>query len=285
VLRLPNTAGAGPNMTTAGEIFRINGLTTPPSPSTQRGTWIMYDGFNQVGGVIVPGDYFLGTMLPRIYVGVGLPQNPLWPTTDGHSLFRADMLNANTGATVGENHRAGAPNPTWAGLTAAPSFTTPWTYILGPFVTSPNLHVGGIDPTSNRLGLPVGVSGANFGMNGLWPDIGGTPRRDGLVLRVTDNLAPFAWCFFGASLGFQPPYFHWPMMGQLIGYGHIGDDGGNPAIPLGILQLQNGVRERPLALPGTIPTALVGTHLAFQSIVFDPNTGIGEWTNAQAVHF
>lgn len=284
VLRLPNTGGPGPNMTPAGEIFRINGLTTPPSTNTQRGTWIMHDGFNIQGGVIVPGDYFLGTMLPRIYVGVGLPANPLWPATDGHSLFRADMLNANTGATVGENHRLGAPNPTWAGLTAAPSFTTPWTYILGPFVTSPNLHVGGIDPTSTRLGLPAGT-GANFGMNGLWPDIGGNPRRDGLVLRVTDNLAPFGWCFFGASLGFQQPFFHWPMMGTLIGYGHIGDDGANAPIPLGVTQLQNGVRERPLALPGTIPTALVGTHLAFQAIVFDANINLGEWTNAQAVHF
>jgi len=285
VLRLPNASGSGPDMSTPGEIFRIAALTTPPSTNTQRGTWIMHDGFNIQGGAIVPGDYFLNTMLPRIYVGVGLPANPLWPATDGHSLFRADLLHANTGATVGENHRAGAPNPTWAGLASAPSFTTPWNYILGPFVTSPNLHVGGIDPTSTRLGLPIGVTGANFGMNGLFPDVSGSPRSDGLVLRVTDNLAPFGWCFFSASLGFKPPYFHWPMIGTLIGYGHVGDDGIDPPIPLGIALLQNGVRERSLALPGTIPPALVGTHLAFQAIVFDAVGGIGEWTNAQAVHF
>ncbi len=284
VVRLPAASG-GPDMTQAGEVIRIAGLTTPPSTNTNRGTWIMHDGFNIIGGAVVPGDYFLGTMLPRIYVGVGLPANPLWPATDGHSLFRADMLNANTGATTGENHSASATNPTWAGLASAPSFTTPWNYILGPFLTSPNLHVGGIDPSSTRLGLAPGVVGTNYGLNGLYPDVSGSPRSDGLVLRVTDNLAPFGWCFFGASLGFKQPYFHWPMIGTLIGYGHIGDDSLDPALPLGIGMLQNGVRERSLALPGTIPPALLGTHLAFQAIVFDANINLAEWTNAQAVHF
>ncbi|MBM4061955.1 MAG: hypothetical protein FJ265_12800 [Planctomycetes bacterium] len=285
VIRKPDLAGNGPDMTAAGQVARFYNLTTPPSTNTQRGTWIMHDGFNIPGGVIVPGDYFLGTMLPRIYVGLGLPANPLWPATDGHSLFRADMLNANTGATVGENHRAGAVTTTWAGLTAAPSFRTPWSYILGPFVTSPNLHVGATDPTSNRLGLPPGVTGPNYGLNGVYPDVGGTPRSDGILLRVTDNLYPFGLVAYGASGGWQPPYFHWQLMGLLIGYAHIGD--GSPArpIPLGVNWLQNGLHERQIALPGTIPPALVGRHLAFQAMVWDPNTGYGEWTNAQASHF
>lgn len=278
VIRKP-AATTGPDMTTAGQVLRISGLTTPPSTNQQRGTWIMYDGFNILGGQIIPGDYFLGTFLPRLYIGVGLPANPLWPATDGHSLFRADMLNANTGATVGENHRTGAVTTTWAGLANAPSFTTPWSYILGPFVTSPNLHVGAIDPTSNRLGAP----GANLGLNGMFPDIS-APRRDGLLLRVTDNLAPFGWCFYGASLGWKPPYFRWELMGTLIGYGHIGDDFAMP-IPLGITNLQNEVHERPLASPGQIPAALVGTYLSFQAIVWDGNINLGEWTNAQAVRF
>ncbi len=282
VIRLP-AAGSGPNMTTAGAVLDIGGVTSPPSSNPNRGTWIMHDGFNIQGGQIIPGDYFLGTMLPRIYVGIGLPANPLWPATDGHSLFRADMLNANTGATVGENHNARAHQPTWAGLASAPSFTTPWTYILGPFVTSPNLHLGAIDPTSNRLGAP----GANFGLGGLYPDVSGlplsTPRRDGLVVRVTDNLAPTSWSFLGASLGFHPPYYHWPLSGSLIGHGHIGDGTSTITVDLGLLQ--SGVREVTIAPPGVIPTALVGTDLAFQSILWDGVSFASNWTNAQAAHF
>lgn len=271
-------ATGGPDMTPGGAMLRITGLSTPPSPSPLRGTWIMYDGFGIQGGL------FFGNgngVQPTHYVGVGLPANPLWPATDGHSLFRADMIGANTAATLGENERAGAPNPTWAGRTAQPSFTTPWTYILGPFVTSPNLHMGGIDPSSTRLG----ATGANIGMNGLFPDVSGAPRSDGMLVRVSDNLAPFGWVFFGASLGFQAPYFAWGYYPTLIGISHIGDELGIPAITLGIGHLQNGVLELPLATPGTIPASLVGADLAFQAVVFDANINLGEWTNAQMVHF
>lgn len=264
--------GGGPDMAASGELLRIHGLSTPPSINNQRGTWIMYDGFNITGGLVLSPQ-------PRPwYVGVHLPANPLWPASDGHALFRADMLSANTSAVVGENHRLGAPNPTWAGLQGAPSFSTPWTYILGPFVTSPNLHIGGIDPTSSRLGAP----GASFGMNGLYPDVSGTPRSDGLVARVTDNLAPFGWAFLGGSPGFRPPYY----LGtpHLIGLSYIGDSSVRPIV-LGLAPLQNGAHEFPLAMPGTIPAVLVGADLVFQAVVFDANLTLGEWTDAQAVHF
>ncbi|MCA8975877.1 MAG: hypothetical protein KDC98_14240 [Planctomycetes bacterium] len=270
-------AGPGPDMTPTGELLRIAGLTTPPSGNTQRGTWIMYDGFSITGGLLVNHTQPIEGYLPRTYVGVGLPANPLWPATDGHALFRADLLGANTSASHGENERAGAPNPTWAGLQGAPSFSTPWSYILGPFVTSPNLHMGGTDPRSSRLGAP----GANLAMNGLFPDVSGSPRSDGLLVRVTDNLAPFGWCFTGASLGLQSPLFNWPMQGSLIGHSFLG---ARP-ISLEIATLTLGQHEYVVALPSTIPTALVGTHLAFQSIVWDQNSGPGNWTNAHAVHF
>ncbi len=275
-------SSGGPDMSSTGAQLQIANLTTPPSTNTARGTWIMHDGFNIPGGhwVTTPGLFYQSTY----YVGIDLPADSQWPNTDGHSLFRADLLNANTGAVFGENHSAAAHNPTWAGRQNAPSFSTPWTYILGPFVTSPNLHVGGVDPTSTRLGAP----GANFGMNGLYPDISGlpttTPRSDGIVLRMTDNLAPFGLAMFGASLGWQFPYYHGPIFTnlQLIGYSHIGD--GAQTITVALSTLQNGVREINVAMPGTIPPALVGTNLVFQGISWDTNTNQAEWTNAQMTH-
>jgi hypothetical protein len=269
-----------PNMSPAGERLVISGLSSPPSTSTARGTWLMYDGFNIQGGLIVGYDGNIGDAPARTFFGVRLPANPLWPATDGHSLFRADLLSANTGATVGENHRAGAPHPTWAGRQGAPSFTTPWTYVLGPFVTSPNLHLGGLDPTSTRLGAP----GANLSMNGLFPDIAGQPRRDGLTLRITDNIAPNALVVVGGAVGFQPAY--WSAnpngFGRIIGHSYIGTEA--TAIPLFSGALANGVREWTIAPPNTISTALVGADFAFQAVVWDIATNIAEWTNAQEVH-
>ena len=247
-----------------------------PSSIPARGTWIAYDGFGQQAPFVVLNGF--APQLGRYYVGVGLPANPLWPTTDGHSLFRADLLNAGTGAVVGENHRAGAPDPTWAVRPNGTTFSTPWSYVLGPFVTSPNLHVGGIDPTSNRLGGP----GANLSMNGLFPDVSGQPRSDGLMFRVTDNLAPFGIALLGAAHGFQPAYFEWALMGTLIGHCHVLEQGG--VITLGAAGMWNGVTEFSVAMPGTLSPALMGHDVAFQAIVCDTNINLAEWTNAQAVH-
>ncbi|MBM4063574.1 MAG: hypothetical protein FJ265_21115 [Planctomycetes bacterium] len=274
MVRAEDPTTGGPEMTMPW--LRIAGLTTPPSTNNNRGTWIMHDGF-QIPGGLTPIPINQGPL----FVGVGLPANPLWPATDGHSLFRADMLHANTGATVGENHRAGAPNPTWAAPVAGAPFTTPWTYILGPFVVSPNLHVGGVDPTSNRLGLPPGQVAPSYGMNGIFPDVTGTPRSDGIVVRFTDNLTPHAVVVLGASLGFRGPHFA-PFQ-NLWGFSYIGN--GPDTISLLVSTLQVGVRELTVATPGSIPPAIVGTTLAFQGLVWDPNTALANWSNAQGVRF
>ncbi|MEZ6036497.1 MAG: hypothetical protein R3F29_03380 [Planctomycetota bacterium] len=276
VVRAADAAGPGPDTTAAGELLRIVGLTTPPSTNPNRGTWIAYDGFaSGTPLVVLPG---FTPQLGRYYVGVGLPANPLWPATDGHSLFRADLLNAGTGATVGENHRVGAPDPTWAVRPNGTKFSTPWSYVLGPLVTSPNLHIGGIDPTSSRLGAP----GANLSMNGLYPDISGQPRSDGLMFRVTDNLAPFGLVLLGGSFGFQPAYFEFGLIGTLIGHCHVLQAGG--VVPLGFTSLVNGARDIQIATPGSLSPTLMGADVAFQAIVWDTNINLAEWTNAQEVH-
>ena len=275
VVRKALGTGPGPDMDPNAELLRIGGLTTPPSTNPARGTWITYEGF----GIQAPLHALPAGMLPaegRYYVGVDLPANPLWPATDGHALFRADLLSANTPAVFGENERPGAPDPTWGGSVSGTAYSTPWTYILGPLVTSPNLHVGGVDPNSNRLGAP----GASYGMNGLYPDIMGNPRCDGLMFRITDSLAPNGLVFMGAQFGFQPPIFLWSLYPDLIGHSHLGATG----LPIGATMLNTGSVEINIALPNTIPPVMIGSDIAFQSIVWDTSNNLGNWTNAQAVH-
>jgi hypothetical protein len=278
VLRKP-AVGGGPDMSLAGQLFRIPNLTSPPSTNPNRGTWIIYDGFNITGGFILNLPNQQTMALDRLYVGLGMPANPLWPATDGHSLFRADMLNAGTGATVGENHRLGAPPPTWAGKQGVPSFATPWSYVLAPLLVSPMLHLGGTDPLSTRLGAP----GSSLGLNGLYPDISGNPRRDGLTVRVTDNRLPFGLVVLAAANGLQNGYFDWVLYGafNVLGYSFLSTQ----PILLTFDALNLGAREWTVALPNTLSPALQGTDFAFQAIVIDTNGGLSSWTNAQAVHF
>lgn len=285
VVRSADPLGPGPDMSVAGEELRISGLTSPPSTSTARGTWITYDGFGQQAPLSLLDPYGPSAppypaVLGRYYVGVDLPQNASWPASDGHSLFRADLISANTSATVGENERAGAPEPTWGGSVGSAPYTTPWTYILGPLVTTPNLHLGGIDPTSTRLGAP----GANLSMNGLYPDISGMPRSDGLMMRITDTIAPQAVVFLGANYQWEQSFFYSPLAFTLIGSSYIGD--GSTLVPLGISSLSNGVLEVPIQAPGAIPSSLVGMEAVFQAMIWDiqgPQYGAANWTNAQVV--
>ncbi|MFT4513713.1 MAG: hypothetical protein ACI89X_001915 [Planctomycetota bacterium] len=276
VVRKALGTGPGPDMSLNAEILRIGGLTTPPSNDPARGTWITYEGFGASAPLtVLPDGPGLLPIEGRYYIGVDLPANPLWPATDGHALFRADLNSAGTSALVGENERLGAPDPTWGGSVTGTAYSTPWSYILGPLVTSPNLHVGGIDPTGNRLGAP----GASLGMNGLYPDIMGTPRCDGLMFRITDSLAPNGVVLMGAQFGFQPPSFQWALQGTLIGHNHMGSP-----VPLGVNALDTGSLEVLIALPNTIPPVMIGTDAVFQSIVWDTGINLAEWTNAQAVH-
>jgi hypothetical protein len=272
VWRSGSLGGPGPDMSAQGEFARISGLTTPPSSSTARGTWITYEGFWHPTPVGLP------LLITRLYIGVDLPANPLWPATDGHSLFRADLLSANTGATLGENERPGAPDPTWGGSVGGPAYSTPWSYILGPLVSSPNLHVGGIDPLSNRLG----ASGANLGMNGLYPDVSGSPRSDGLMIRVTDSQAPSSLVMLGAQYGFRPRIQVAQASFLSIGGSYIGD--GSTAIPLGMTMLHTSSVDVTIALPNTISSAMIGTGVVFQGIVWDA-AQLPNWTNAQIAHF
>jgi hypothetical protein len=260
--------GGGPDASSNGVIVRVGGLTTPPWPSLSRGTWRMTDGFAtpvSVGGV------------QAWFMGIDLPASPNWPASDGQSLYRADTPAALTGAPVGEDPRAGAPEVTWGIVAGRAPFTTPWTWLMGVLSDTPNLHVGGLDPGSARIGTP---GASNLGMGGLFPDIRG-PRRDGLTVRLTDNFLPGSGGAIGIAPGFAAPH---PILGlgaPFFGFCHIRN---LEMLTVGFGLLNGGALELPVAAPNTIPTALVGLTFAFQGFVVTP-FGTGALSSAQAVTF
>jgi hypothetical protein len=262
VLRIGPGTGTGPMTGPAGELLRVPGLTTPTAGGGPRGSFTMVDGF--ATPVVVPctGEWFMG---------IDMPANPAWPATDGHALWGADVPGISP-ATTGENPRSGAPRVTFA-ITAANNVVgTAWTYIMGVLVVQPTLHVGGIDPLSARQGTS---GGANLGMGGLFPDISGTPRRDGLLVRVHDNVVPSGIAFVLGAPGYSPVPL--PVSG-FLGQVHI-DFGA--AATLGFVLMTGGAGEVTLAAPNTINPGFVGTSFVFQGVVFDPATGAGAFTNAQ----
>ena len=82
----------------------------------------------------------------------------------------------------------------------------------------------------------------------------------------------------------MPHYFINLLPGTLIGFSHIGDGTGGAPTLLSFGVLTNGALDIPLAAPGSIATALQGTDVVLQGIVWDTNINLSEWTNAQAVH-
>jgi hypothetical protein len=166
---------------------------------------------------------------------------------------------------------------TWGVVAGRAPFTTPWTYILGVLSDMPNLHVGGLDPTSARIGTP---GASNFGMGGLFPDVRG-PRRDGLTVRMTDNFLPGSGGAIGIAPGFAPPHGIFVPGTPMFGFCHIRN---LEMLTVGFGLLNGGALELQVAAPNTIPTALVGLQFAFQGIVVTP-FGTGALSNAQAVGF
>ncbi|MFN3242875.1 MAG: hypothetical protein ACE37K_15345 [Planctomycetota bacterium] len=268
ILRTADAAGQ-PDLAPTGVIVEVTGLTTPTGGGGNQG-WIMTDNF--ATPAILPTD-------ATWFQGMRLPASPNWPNTDGHSIWSADTLAIGTPATVGENARMTAPPVTWA-VTASSSFLqTQWTYIMGTIVDNPTFHLGGIDPGSLRTGS--GVAGdPSYGMAGLFPDVSGSPRMDGLNMRLEDgNGANGIAVFFGGNAWQTIPSLQIPPF--------VGDVQIDLAslVPLGFALPVGGAAVAPLAGPGAISPALIGSELMFQGLMFDPATGGGQLSNAQVVNF
>lgn len=266
ILRSADAVGR-PDITPTGTILSVPGLTTPAATTGgPRGSWTMTDGF--ATPVVLP-------TAQTWFQGIDLPANPNWPTTDGYSLWAADSPAINSGTTTGEDHRLGAPFVTWYVDSNSNIATTGWTYILGTIVPAPVLHVGGLEPTLNRVGT---AGAASYGMNGLFPDVSGQPRRDGLDLRVQDGTRQGV-ALAAVALGFQTPAIQIPGIGGsfYLGLGSFRT--------LGFGVMTAGAATIPLAAPGTVPVALVGQTLTFQCVLVDAATSTIAFTNAQATSF
>jgi hypothetical protein len=259
------TPGNGPDPSPAGELLRVANLSTPTSGGGPRGSFIISNLFATPVGVPCQAEWFFG---------LAMPGNANWPATDGHAMWAADIPGISP-ATVGENPRTGSPRVTWRIGAASAVATTDWTYIMGVLTGTPALHVGGNDPLSMRQGAS---GGANLGMGGMFPDVSGTPRRDGLVVRIHDNAVPSGIAYFFAAVGFSPVPVALP--------GFSGRVHADPTslIMIGPAAMSGGAAELTLAPPNTLPTSLRGS-LVLQGLVFDPATTTGAFANAQRTLF
>lgn len=269
ILRTADASGNAPDVTPAGVIVNVTGLTTPLGPATSVG-WILTDVFATPALLPTQASWFQG---------LEFGASPTWPygtPPDGNSIWAADTLAALTPATVGENGRFNAPPVTWTITGSGGTFQTQWTYLMGTLVQSPTLHVGGIDPLSSRTGV---LGAPSYGMNGLFPDISGAPRADGLDLRMQDNLMPTGIAIFAASFGW------WP--GPPLPVGFIGDlhIDLSTMVLLGFALPVNGASTLPVVAPGSIPLAMTGSELMFQGLLLDAATGAGRMSNAQVTRF
>lgn len=268
VLRTADAAGQ-PDMTQTGVIVEVTNLSLPTGGGGNTG-WIMSDNF--ATPAILPNN-------ATWFQGMRLPQNLSWPGSDGHSIWAADTLAAGTPATVGENPRANAPTVTWGATANNTLLQTQWTYIMGTIVDNPTFHMGGIDPNSTRTGS--GIAGdPSYGMAGLFPDVSGTPRVDGLNMRLEDGTGANGLAVFFGGGAWQPtPSLQIP---PFVGDIHIDLA---TLVPLGFAIPNAGAATAPLIAPGVASTALMGSELMFQGLMFDPVTGGGRLSNAQVVSF
>jgi hypothetical protein len=249
-----------------GEILRISGLTTPTATGGPRGSWIMNDYFATPVAVPCTQSWFMG---------IDFPANPAWPATDGHSLWSADLASISP-ALVGENPRANSPRTNWALRPTGQLLNNGWSTIAGVRVDGPTLHVGGLDPTNSRQGQGLPCTQANIALGGLFPDISGAPRADGLTVRIQDNVSPAGLAFVAGSLAFGPVPI--PFSG-IMGQYHL--DLGSTSV-LGFGALSGGALDFPLFAPTAISPVFVGITLTFQAAVIDPVSGNSAFTNAQA---
>lgn len=245
------------------EIARLGPFSTPTLTTTVRSTILFTVTF--VTPVALPCE---GTW----YYGLDLYAVNNWPSTDGHGLFAA-WYSPPSNRIVGDNPRVGAPNLAWQVIASVVSpVNPPMTLRMGPIVATPVLSAGGIDPINPRQS-PVGSP--NYGAGGLYPDIAGVPRRDGVGILVEDvtHAGGLAWSFVSFGLT--------PFGGLAFGFGGRLWIDPTVLIPLGSMPLDAaGSGAFTMLAPGQIPTSAVGISVFYQSLCVGGASSLPSFSNA-----
>lgn len=262
LLRRANATMTGPDPTAAG-VLTQTALTSPPGTGTA--AWLVSTTFTTVVQVDCRGGLF---------VGLGLSPNPLW-TLDGLSNHIATYA----GGLAGDNPRANAKNLGWQISAGAATQPSPRVWNMGLLVDTPVLNPGGDDPLNNRQ--PPGTT--NYGAGGLYPDVSGMTRSDGLRLRVRDAARSHGIAAFLMAGG---PVLHAGIPFAFLGQGSLW------LSPTGFVALgaspldANGVVEQVIAPPGTIPTSVAGGALSFQALTLGSSVQLpGAFSNGTTVEY
>jgi hypothetical protein len=260
VLRTPLVGGAGPDPSAAGVIVQVGPLQTPPG--TGRLGWILTTSFATPVAVPCEGGWYMGIAV----------QAASW-TSDGQSLYMA-FYPGFFNPPAGDNPRAGAPNHSWwimNGLTGLSQYSH--TVAVGVRTRAPVLNVGGIDPNNTRQSPP---GSTNFGAGGMYPDHSGSPRSDGIEIRVLDAANSGGIALLMLSSGYLP--FAGGVGVPGIG-GRLWIDFAT-LLPLANAPIAGGTAFIPVAPAGALPPSVRGFTAHFQAFTVDPSLGNPRFSNA-----
>ncbi|MCC6672915.1 MAG: hypothetical protein IT458_17760 [Planctomycetes bacterium] len=258
--------GGGPDPTPAGVIARFGPFQTQTSAG--RVGWDITHTFAQPVTIPCEADFYHGFELTQAN----------W-TADGQSIYTAYYYPTPPSPTVGDNPRGNALSLGWT-VDPVGQFASrgvpgqnPWFDLL---LDTPVLNMGGVDP-NNVKQSPAGSP--CFGAGGLYPDVSGGSRSDGLVARVTDagNTNGRGYVFLSAN---------WLVFaGGLPVPGVTGRLWTDPTIFLlaGQGNLVGSEATFPIAPAGAINASLVGATVYFQALTVNASLGNLRLSNAAGV--
>lgn len=260
IFRKPGRA-PGPDTSAAGVIAKVGPFMLPTG--TGRAGWRIVTSFSRPVQLPCTGGFFMGIELDA----------DNWPSMDGHSIWDA-RYNPPANRAIGDNPRQNAPQHAWSNLSGT-TRSYPWSWRMGVLVRAPIVNPGSIDPNSARQ-TPLGST--CWGAGGLYPDIGGNPRRDGLEMRIEDSANPNGIGIALLALRFSTTPTTVP-----------GINGRLHVLPgfllaMGFSGAQSGVSVVRIAAPRVLPTSFVNAAFTFQGLVRAPSGQLG-FTNATIVRY
>lgn len=268
IFRSRSDLGDGPDGDDHGAIVRAGPLTTPFSDSLNPVAWFTILTFITPVDLPCESDFFFG---------LELAEAPTYPI-DGQSVHMAHY----TLGMFGDWPRLIAPGLAWSfplETNALQQDRAVWD--IGLLTEAPTLQIGNDDP-GNLGGVNRTLS---FGAGGFFPDVSETPRIDGLVARVSDDLRPggFAFVFMNTALNSMPILI--PGIGgvlalnagdrlRLLGSGSISD---NP-------NALHNFAEIVLSPPGnSVMPSLVGAFVSLQAVTVDVTLNLANFHLTNAV--